>query len=91
MTPNGAAAAYEAAQRAGFLVTAHPFRDPSYLDVASRIPGWEAIFTDAFGAAMLVLATMAVIAAIVAVFGLRGSATGIDGPVVERQRMTAPG
>lgn len=71
MTTDEAASAYEAAQRALFLVTAHPFLEPSYLDVARQVPGWDAVFTAGFTEAMLVLAVAAAVGAIVTVVGLR--------------------
>jgi DHA2 family multidrug resistance protein-like MFS transporter len=71
MTPEEAAAAYESAQRSLFLATAHPFNEPSYLDLAAQIPGWDAIFTSGFTDALLVLAAVTAVAALVAFLGLR--------------------
>lgn len=71
MTPDQAVGAYEAAQRALFLVTAHPFLKPSYLEVAEQVPGWDVIFTSGFTDAMVVLAAVAAIAAVAAFLGLR--------------------
>lgn len=71
LTPEQAAAASEGAQRAIFLATAHPYLEPSYLDVASQVPGWDAIFTAGFTDAMLVLAAVTTVAALVAFIGLR--------------------
>ena len=71
MQPDQAASVIQGAQRAVFLATAHPYNDPSYLDVASQVPGWAAIFTTAFTDSMLVLAAVAAVAAVVAAFGLR--------------------
>jgi DHA2 family multidrug resistance protein-like MFS transporter len=71
-TPDEAAAAYEAAERALFLATAHPFNEPSYLDVAQQIPGWDAIFTAGFTDSMLVLAAVTGVTTLVAFLGLRG-------------------
>jgi hypothetical protein len=64
--------AVEQGQRMVFLATAHPFMHPSYLDVARQIPGWDAVFTAALGAAMLIFGTIALLSAAVAVLGLRG-------------------
>ena len=71
MTPAQASAAYESAQRAVFLETAHPFIEPSYLDIARLIPGWAAIFTEGYAAAMMVFALIAAIGVAVAWLGLR--------------------
>jgi hypothetical protein len=71
MTPDQAAEAYASAQRAVFLVTAHPFSAPSYLDLASQVPGWVEVFTAGFTGAMIVLAAVAVLASVVAHLGLR--------------------
>jgi MFS transporter, DHA2 family, multidrug resistance protein len=71
MTTTQAEEAYEAAQRAVFLATAHPFAQPSHLDVAQQVPGWAEIFTSGFTAAMLVLAAISVVAVVVAIVGLR--------------------
>jgi hypothetical protein len=71
MTPEQAAAAYEAAQRAVFLATAHPFNEPSYFDIAQQVPAWDAIFTAGFTDTMLILAAVTGVAAIVAFLGLR--------------------
>ena len=70
-TPDEAAATYEAAQRAVFLATAHPFNEPSFLDLAQQVPGWDAIFTAGFTDAMLVLAAVTAVATLVAYLGLR--------------------
>jgi hypothetical protein len=77
MTQDQAATAYESAQRAVFLQTAHPFIDPSYLDVASQVPGWAAVFTEGYAAAMIVFAVIAIVGVAVAWLGLRsrGSAS----------------
>jgi MFS family permease len=74
MTPDQAATAVDSAQRAVFLETAHPFIDPSYLDVASQVPGWAAVFTEGYTAAMMVFALIAVVGVIVAWLGLRSVA-----------------
>jgi DHA2 family multidrug resistance protein-like MFS transporter len=71
MTPEQAAAVYQGAQRAVFLATAHPYNEPSYLDVASQVPGWDAVFTSGFTDAMLVLAAVTGVAVMVAFLGLR--------------------
>jgi hypothetical protein len=71
MTPDQAATAIETAQRAVFLETAHPFIDPSYLDVASQVPGWAAVFTEGYAAAMIVFAVIAIVGVVVAYMGLR--------------------
>jgi DHA2 family multidrug resistance protein-like MFS transporter len=72
MTPDQAGAAYETAQRAVFLETAHPYIEPSFLDVAQSIPGWDEVFTAGFTDAMVVLAIIAAGAAVVGYVGLRG-------------------
>jgi hypothetical protein len=72
MTPEQATSAYEDAQRAIFLATAHPYLEPSFLDVVQEIPGWDEIFTTGFTDAMLVLGVIALAAALVAFVGLRG-------------------
>lgn len=71
MTPDEAAAVYQGAQRAVFLATAHPYNEPSYLDVASQVPGWDVAFTAGFTDSMLVLAAVTAVAAVVAALGLR--------------------
>jgi DHA2 family multidrug resistance protein-like MFS transporter len=71
MSPEEAAAVYEAAQRAVFLATAHPFNEPSYFDLAQQVPAWDAIFTSGFTDAMLILAAVTAVAALVAFLGLR--------------------
>ena len=71
MSPEQAATAFAEAQRAVFLATAHPYNEPSYLDVASQVPGWDAIFTAAFTDSMLVLAAVTAVAVLVAALGLR--------------------
>ena len=71
MTEDQAAAAFDAAQRATFLATANPYVEPSYLDVASLVPGWDAVFTAGFTGAMLVLAVITGVTAAVALIGLR--------------------
>jgi MFS family permease len=76
MTPDAAEAAYEGAQRAIFLETAHPYIEPSFLDVAQLIPGWDEVFTSGFTDAMIVLAIIAAGAAAVGYVGLRGGRTG---------------
>lgn len=73
MTPEAAASAYSDAQRAIFLETAHPFIDPTLLDVVQQIPGWAAVFTDGFTGAMVVLAAVTAVGTLVAFLGLRGS------------------
>jgi hypothetical protein len=76
MTPEQATSAYEDAQRAIFLATAHPYLEPSFLDVVQQIPGWDEIFTAGFTDAMLVLAVIALGAALVAFISLRGRRAG---------------
>jgi DHA2 family multidrug resistance protein-like MFS transporter len=76
MSPDQASQSYASAQRAMFLETAHPFVEPSYLDIASRIPGWAAVFTEGFGAAMTVFAVIALLGAAVAWLGLRDGRRG---------------
>jgi DHA2 family multidrug resistance protein-like MFS transporter len=76
MTPDQAVDAVDAAQRAGFLVAAHPFLEPAWLDVASQVPGWDLVFTDGFTAAMIVLATIAALTAVLTALGLRDSVRG---------------
>lgn len=77
MSPEQAETAFETAQRAVFLQTAHPFIEPSYLDIAKLVPGWAAVFTDGFAGAMVVFATIALLGAAVAWLGLRdGSDAG---------------
>ena len=71
MTPDQAAAVYASAQRAVFLETAHPFIEPSYLDVVKQVPGWAAVFTDGYAAAMLVFVLIALVGVVVASLGLR--------------------
>jgi MFS family permease len=72
MTQEQATSAYESAQRAIFLATAHPYLEPSFLDVAKEIPGWNEVFTAGFVDAMLVLAVVAICGALIAFVGLRG-------------------
>ncbi|MFN8623587.1 MAG: MFS transporter [Chloroflexota bacterium] len=76
MSPEAAAAAWSAAQRQIFLATAHPFLEPSFLDVARDLPGWSAAFTQGFTSAMVVLALAAVVGALVAWLGLRHLSLG---------------
>ena len=76
MTQEQAASAYTNAQRAIFLSTAHPYVEPSFLDVAKQIPGWDEVFTAGFTDAMLVLAVIALCAALIALVGLRGRHAG---------------
>ena len=71
MTADEAASAYRTVQQAAFLATAHPFVQPSLLDVAQLLPGWQAVFTAGFTGAMIVVGILAAIAAMVAVAGLR--------------------
>jgi MFS family permease len=71
MSASQAATAFETAQRAVFLETAHPFIEPSYLDIAKLVPGWATVFTDGFAAAMVVFASIALLGAAVAWLGLR--------------------
>ena len=73
MSATDAAAAFETAQRAVFLQTAHPFMEPSYLDIAKQVPGWAAVFTDGYTGAMVVFAAIALFGAAVAWLGLRDS------------------
>lgn len=73
MSSTQAEAAIETAQRAVFLETAHPFIEPSYLDIAKVVPGWAAVFTDGYTGAMVVFATIALLGAAVAWRGLRDS------------------
>lgn len=72
MTPDQAAATYESAQRAIFLESAHPFIEPSYLDIVRQVPGWVPIFTDGYTAAMTVIAAIGILGVVVAYLGLRG-------------------
>jgi hypothetical protein len=76
MTQEQATSAYASAQRAIFLATAHPYLEPSFLDVVKQIPGWDEVFTSGFADAMLVLAVIALCAALVAFVGLRGRRAG---------------
>jgi hypothetical protein len=76
MTPEQATSTYEGAQRAIFLATAHPYLEPSFLDVVQQIPGWDEIFTAGFTDAMLILAVIALCAALIAFVGLRGRRRG---------------
>ena len=75
MTSAQAAETYQAAQRAIFLATAHPYLQPSYLDVVKQIPGWSEVFTAGFTSTMLAFAVMAAIATVVAFIGLRDPRT----------------
>jgi hypothetical protein len=72
MTPEQALDAYESAQRAIYLETAHPYVDPSFLDVAQEIPGWSEVFTAGFTDAMMILGIIAAGAAVITFIGLRG-------------------
>jgi MFS family permease len=72
MSTEQAAAAYESAQRAIYLETAHPYVEPSFLDVAQQIPGWAEVFTAGFTEAMVILAIVVSGAAVVTLIGLRG-------------------
>lgn len=71
MSPDAAASTYARIQRDVFLATAHPFLEPSFLDVARTIPGWAVAFTAGFTSAMLVLGAVALAGALVAWLGLR--------------------
>jgi hypothetical protein len=71
LSQEDAASLYAAAQRAIFLFTAHPYLQPSYLDIASRLPGFAQIFTDAFVSASVALGLVALAGAAVAFLGLR--------------------
>ena len=59
------------AARAAFLAAAHPFLKPSYLDIATQIPGWPASFTAGFASSMLAFAALALVAAVIAALALR--------------------
>jgi MFS family permease len=76
MTQEQATTVFETAQRDIFLATAHPYLEPSFLDVVQQIPGWDEVFTAGFTDAMLVLAVIALCAALVAFVGLRGRRAG---------------
>jgi MFS family permease len=76
MTQEQATSAYASAQRAIFLATAHPYLEPSFLDVAKQIPGWNEVFTTGFTDGMLVLAVISLCAALIAFVGLRGRRAG---------------
>jgi DHA2 family multidrug resistance protein-like MFS transporter len=80
MTQEQAASAFETAQRAIFLASAHPYLEPSFLDVVQDIPGWDEIFTAGFTDAMLVLGVIALGAALIAFVGLRGRPAGTVSP-----------
>jgi hypothetical protein len=41
MTQEQATSAQATAQRAIFLAMAHPYLEPSFLDVVKQIPGWD--------------------------------------------------
>jgi DHA2 family multidrug resistance protein-like MFS transporter len=71
LTQEQASTAIESAQRAIFLETAHPFVEPSYLDIASLVPGWAGVFTEGYAAAMVVFAGIAALGVLVAWLGLR--------------------
>jgi hypothetical protein len=71
ISADDAADLYRAAQRAIFLFTAHPFLEPSYLDIASRLPGFAEVFTASFTSASVVLGAIALAGAAVAFLGLR--------------------
>ena len=71
MTPDQASATFETAQRAIYLETAHPYIEPSFLDVVKQVPGWADVFTAGFTDAMAVLAVIAAAASIVVLIGLR--------------------
>lgn len=71
MSEQVAADAWAAAQRALFLQTAHPFLEPSFLDVVRDLPGWAATFTQGFTSAMVVFAAVALAGALTAFVGLR--------------------
>ena len=73
LSPEQATEAYESAQRAVFLGTSHPFIEPSYLDIAKLVPGWAAVFTEGYAAAMVVFAFIAALGVIVAWLGLRSA------------------
>jgi MFS-type transporter involved in bile tolerance (Atg22 family) len=80
MTQEQAASAFETAQRAIFLASAHPYLEPSFLDVVQEIPGWDEIFTAGFTDAMLVLGVITLGAALIAFVGLRGRPAGTVSP-----------
>jgi DHA2 family multidrug resistance protein-like MFS transporter len=71
MSEQAAADAWATAQRALFLQTAHPFLQPSFLDVVRDLPGWSAAFTQGFTSAMVVLAVVALAGTLIAFVGLR--------------------
>lgn len=71
MSEQAAADAWATAQRALFLQTAHPFLQPSFLDVVRDLPGWSAAFTQGFTSAMVVLTLVALAGALIAFVGLR--------------------
>jgi DHA2 family multidrug resistance protein-like MFS transporter len=71
MSEEAAADAWATGQRALFLHTAHPFLQPSFLDVVRDLPGWSAAFTQGFTSAMVVLAVVALAGALIAFLGLR--------------------
>jgi DHA2 family multidrug resistance protein-like MFS transporter len=70
-TVEEAAGVIAEATRAAFLAAAHPFLEPSFLDVAVRVPGWPQSFTYGFTSAMLVFAGLALAGAVVVLIGLR--------------------
>jgi MFS family permease len=70
-TVEEAAGVIAEATRAAFLAAAHPFVQPSFLDLAVQVPGWPASFTYGYTSAMVVFAGLAFAAALVALIGLR--------------------
>lgn len=76
MSEQAAADAWATTQRVLFLHTAHPFLEPSFLDVVRDLPGWSAAFTQGFTSAMAVLAFVAIAGALIAFLGLRRIALG---------------
>lgn len=71
MSEQAAEEAWATAQRALFLHSAHPFLQPSFLDVVRDLPGWSAAFTQGFTSAVAVLAVVALAGAAIAFVGLR--------------------
>jgi len=70
-SPEEATQLIHEASRAAFLAAAHPFLEPSYLDLAVRVPGWPETFAAGYASAMVVFASLAAAGTVVALIGLR--------------------
>ncbi len=90
MTPEQAAATIADVQYRVFVLTAPPFTGPVYIDVVKRLPGWAALFTQAFATAMLVIAVVAVVGAVIAWLTLRTGALPGAAPLMSGGPAASP-